>query len=62
LLQRVGVFDVYQGDKIDAGKKAYALSFHLQDQENTLTDKVIDKTMSKLIQAFENEVGALIRT
>lgn len=62
LLQRIGVFDVYQGDKIDAGKKAYALSFHLQDQENTLTDKVIDKTMSKLIQAFENEVGALIRT
>jgi len=62
LLQRVGVFDVYQGDKIDSGKKAYALSFYLQDQENTLTDKVIDKTMSKLIQAFENEVGALIRT
>ena len=62
LLRRIGVFDVYQGDKIEAGKKAYALSFHLQDQENTLTDKVIDKTMSKLIQAFENEVGALIRT
>ncbi|MFT4860339.1 MAG: phenylalanyl-tRNA synthetase beta chain [Algoriphagus sp.] len=62
LLQRVGVFDVYQGDKIDTGKKAYALSFHLQDHENTLTDKVIDKTMSRLIQAFENEVGALIRT
>ena len=62
LLKRIGVFDVYQGDKIDAGKKAYALSFHLQDQENTLTDKVIDKTMSKLIQAFEKEVGALIRT
>ncbi|MCE7054396.1 phenylalanine--tRNA ligase subunit beta [Algoriphagus sp. AGSA1] len=62
LLKRIGVFDVYQGDKIDAGKKAYALSFHLQDQENTLTDKVIEKTMSKLIQAFEKEVGALIRT
>ena len=62
LLRRIGVFDVYQGDKIDPGKKAYALSFHLQDQENTLTDKVIDKTMSRLIQAFENEVGALIRT
>lgn len=62
LLKRIGVFDVYQGDKIEAGKKAYALSFHLQDQEKTLTDKVIDKTMSKLIQAFEKEVGALIRT
>lgn len=62
LLQRIGVFDVYQGDKIEAGKKAYALSFHLQDQENTLTDKVIDKTMSKLIQAFQDQVGAIIRS
>ncbi|MBN7811312.1 phenylalanine--tRNA ligase subunit beta [Algoriphagus sp. H41] len=62
LVKRIGVFDVYQGDKIDAGKKAYALSFHLQDQENTLTDKVIDKTMGKLIQAFQDQVGAIIRS
>ncbi|TFV93229.1 phenylalanine--tRNA ligase subunit beta [Algoriphagus kandeliae] len=62
LLQRIGVFDVYQGDKIEAGKKAYALSFHLQDQEKTLTDKVIDKTMHKLMEAFQNEVGAVIRS
>lgn len=61
LLQRIGVFDVYQGDKIEESKKAYALSFYLQDQENTLTDRIIDKTMSKLINAFQNEVGALIR-
>ena len=61
LLQRIQVFDVYQGDKIDAGKKAYALSFYLQDIEKTLTDKVIDKTMGRLMQSFENEVGALIR-
>ena len=60
-LQRIGVFDVYQGEKIDSDKKAYALSFYLQDSENTLTDKVIDKTMGKLIQTFESEVGALIR-
>ncbi|UJP65324.1 phenylalanine--tRNA ligase subunit beta [Mongoliitalea daihaiensis] len=61
LLQRMGAFDVYQGDKIEAGKKAYALSFYLQDTEQTLTDKVIEKTMSRLIQTFENEVGAYIR-
>lgn len=61
LLQRIQVFDVYQGDKIEAGKKAYALSFYLQDTEKTLTDKVIDKTMERLMQSFENEVGALIR-
>lgn len=62
LVRKIGVFDVYQGDKIDSGKKAYALSFHLQDQENTLTDKVIEKTMSKLIQAFQEQVGAIIRS
>jgi len=62
LVRRLGVFDVYQGDKIDSGKKAYALSFYLQDQENTLTDKVIEKTMSKLIQAFQDQVGAIIRS
>ncbi|HLT06727.1 MAG TPA: phenylalanine--tRNA ligase subunit beta [Cyclobacteriaceae bacterium] len=61
LLQRMQVFDVYQGDKIEAGKKAYALSFYLQDTEKTLTDKLIDKTMERLMQSFENEVGALIR-
>lgn len=61
LLQRVGVFDVYQGDKIEAGKKAYALSFYLQDIEQTLTDKVIDNAMSRLIESFEKEVGAFIR-
>ncbi len=61
LLQRIGVFDVYQGDKIDAGKKAYALSFYLQDTEKTLTDKVIDQTMNLLIRNFEQQVGAYIR-
>jgi phenylalanyl-tRNA synthetase beta chain len=61
LLQKIGVFDVYQGDKIDSGKKAYALSFYLQDSEQTLTDKVIDKAMSRLVQSFETEVGAFIR-
>jgi phenylalanyl-tRNA synthetase beta chain len=62
LLRKISVFDVYQGEKIESGKKAYALSFILQDQENTLTDKVIEKTMSKLIEAFQEQVGAIIRS
>lgn len=61
LLKRIGVFDVYTGDKIEASKKAYALSFFLQDNEKTLTDKVIDKTMGRLMQVFEKEAGAYIR-
>jgi phenylalanyl-tRNA synthetase beta chain len=62
LLKRMEVFDVYQGDKLGQGKKAYTLSFILQDQENTLTDKEIDKTMSNLIHAFQDQVGAIIRS
>ncbi len=61
LLQSVGLFDIYEGDKIPQGKKSYALSFILQDKEKTLTDKVIDKTMRKLQQTFERELNALLR-
>ncbi|WP_258103956.1 phenylalanine--tRNA ligase subunit beta [Marinoscillum sp. MHG1-6] len=61
LLNRLNVFSVYKGDKLDAGKKSYAISFYLQDKEQTLSDKVIDKTMNNLIRAFETNIGALIR-
>ena len=61
LLKHIGVFDVYQGEKIESGKKAYALSFYLQDNEKTLTDKIIDKSMNRLMKSFETEIGALIR-
>ena len=61
LLTDVNVFDVYQGDKLPAGKKSYALSFTLQDEEKTLTDKAIDSIMKKLIYNFGKEAGAEIR-
>ena len=61
LLQRVNLFDVYQGDKLPEGKKSYALSFILQDDNKTLTDKQIDKTMQRLQDAFEKQFGAAIR-
>jgi len=61
LIKSVNVFDVYQGDRIEQSKKAYALKFILQDDKNTLTDKVIDKTMKRLMVTFEKELGAIIR-
>ncbi len=61
LLTDVNVFDIYQGDKLPAGKKSYALSFMLQDEEKTLTDKAIDAIMQKLIYNFGKEAGAEIR-
>ena len=61
LLKDVNVFDVYEGDKLPAGKKSYALSFLLQDEEKTLADKQIDAVMNKLITNFEKELGAEVR-
>lgn len=61
LLRSVQVFDVYTGNKLPADKKSYALSFELQDEQKTLTDKQIDSVMQKLILNFEKEVGAEVR-
>jgi phenylalanyl-tRNA synthetase beta chain len=61
LLKSVNLFDVYEGDKLPKGKKSYALSFALESSEKTLTDKEIDKVMSKLIESFEQKVGAEVR-
>lgn len=61
LITDVKVFDVYEGEKIEKDQKAYAISVFLQDQDKTLTDKVIDKTMTRLMKGFERELGALIR-
>ena len=62
LLQHVHLFDVYEGEKIPAGKKSYALSFTLLDPEATLTDKQIEASMEKLVKAFEKEFQASIRS
>jgi len=61
ILRSVNLFDVYEGEKLPAGKKSYAISFILQDAEKTLNDKQIEKTMSRLISIYEREIGAQIR-
>jgi phenylalanyl-tRNA synthetase beta chain len=61
LLKEVDLFDVYEGKGVPEGKRSYALSFILQDANSTLNDKTIDKTMGRLQQRFEREVGAELR-
>jgi len=61
LIKDIIAFDVYEGDKIPQGKKAYALGFTLLDETKTLTDEEIEKTMSKLMGAFEQKMQAIIR-
>ena len=60
-LKNVYLFDVYEGKNLDAGKKSYALSFILQDEENTLKDKQIESIMARLQKAFEDTFGATLR-
>ena len=61
LLKNVNLFDVYEGKNLTEGKKSYAVSFILQDEHKTLTDKQIDKIMSKLQSNFESKLGAELR-
>ena len=61
LLKQVNLFDVYEGKNLEAGKKSYALSFILQDAENTLKDKQIEAIMTKLQKTFEEKFDAKLR-
>jgi phenylalanyl-tRNA synthetase beta chain len=60
LLKEVGLFDVYEGEKIEAGKKSYAVFFILRDDQKTLTDAEIDKTMNRLIKAYTEKLNARV--
>lgn len=61
LLKDVYLFDVYEGKNLEEGKKSYALSFIIQDKENTLKDKQIESIMERLKQTFEHQFGAKLR-
>lgn len=61
LLKKVDLFDVYLGKNLPEGKKSYAIKFIFQDENKTLTDKQVDKLMSKFQQQFEKQLGASLR-
>ena len=61
LLKGVSLFDVYEGKNLPQGKKSYAVSFLLQDETQTLNDKLIEGIMNKLIKNFETQLGASLR-
>ena len=61
LLKAVELFDVYEGKNLEPGKKSYAVSFMLQDENATLNDKQIDKFMQKLITNLQNKLDAKLR-
>ncbi|MCH2213874.1 MAG: phenylalanine--tRNA ligase subunit beta [Flavobacteriales bacterium] len=61
LLKEVGLFDVYQGKNLPEGKKSYAVSFILRDDNKTLTDKKIEQTMANIQSDLESSLGAELR-
>jgi phenylalanyl-tRNA synthetase beta chain len=61
ILKDISLFDVYESDSLGKNKKSYAVSFLLQDDLKTLTDKNIDKVMDSIVRIFAKELGAQIR-
>lgn len=61
LLKSVTLFDVYEGKNLPAGKKSYAVSFYLQDDNKTLNDRQIDAIMKKIQTNLEQKLGAQLR-
>ena len=60
-LKSVSLFDVYEGKNLPEGKKSYAITMTLQDEEKTMNDKQIDAIMNKIIAQLKNRLGAELR-
>ncbi|MDE6637524.1 MAG: phenylalanine--tRNA ligase subunit beta, partial [Muribaculaceae bacterium] len=61
MLRDIKLFDVYEGKNLPEGKKSYAVSFTIQDAENTLKDKQIDGVMDKIIKSLQTQLNAQLR-
>lgn len=61
LLTNVTVFDLYEGDRMEAGKKSIAFSLKYQDPEKTLTDEEVTSAHDKVLAAVKEKAGAELR-
>lgn len=60
-LKNINLFDVYEGKNLPEGKKSYAMSFELLNEEKTLEEKEISEVMNSLIKSFQKEFSAELR-
>jgi phenylalanyl-tRNA synthetase beta chain len=60
-LRQYQLFDVFESDKLGAGKKSLALNFRFRDEEKTLTDEEVEQMMQKIIRIFEKDLQAQVR-
>jgi phenylalanyl-tRNA synthetase beta chain len=61
MLKDVSVFDLYEGDRLEEGKKSVAFSLRYFDPERTLTDEDVTKAHEKVLKAVEEKFGATLR-
>jgi len=62
LLKEISIFDVYEGERLGAGKKSIAFSLRYYDPERTLTDEEAAKAHEKVIKAVEEKFSAVLRS
>jgi phenylalanyl-tRNA synthetase beta chain len=60
-LKSINLFDVFESEKLGAGKKSLAVSFTFKDEHKTLTDGEIDQYMNQLVQQYQTHLKAEIR-
>jgi phenylalanyl-tRNA synthetase beta chain len=61
LIKEITLFDVYDGENLPKNKKSYGISFRIQDDEKTLSDKDIEYIMNKVVEKLKKEFSAEIR-
>jgi len=61
LLTEIVLFDVYQGEKIESGRKSLALGLILQASSQTLTDQEVDRCIARILAQLESDIGARLR-
>ena len=62
LIKNVRIFDVYQGDNIESGKKSIAFNVTLEPKDKTLSDNEIEEVSKKIISKVEKTTGATLRS
>ncbi|MFY7816151.1 MAG: phenylalanine--tRNA ligase subunit beta, partial [Chryseobacterium taeanense] len=60
-IKNINLFDVYEGKNLPEGKKSYAMSFELLNEEKTLEEKEITSVMDSLVKSFQKEFNAELR-
>lgn len=60
-LKKVKLFDIFESEKLGAGKRSMAVNFNFSDENKTLADAETDMMMNKIITSLETKLNATVR-